>query len=182
MKKYILLLLLFTTGVINAKVHYGIESDSYEDGARIIISLRFPMYTNFTSGAACKINYTNVDGFFSYNLFIHMNEGNITIPQGAKLLLKLNNGEVITIATFKEFYSQLHDYYYDTDAIYEISYSDLLKISENSVVKVRIETATGFIDRDIKGNMISLGVKNTLPFIIRAAQEEPEEKDIYSNF
>ena len=108
------------------------------------------------------------------------------IDTGRKLLLKLSDGNIITLENSKKIGPLDYDSYvgeyqviYWVIPTYLISREDIVRIIEQGVVKIRIETDTDSIDRDVKASRIKDVLKKCLRNIDETMQKK---KDIYSDF
>lgn len=184
--KRIFTLVMFAVSIsLSTMAAIKIQSDDVSsDGTRIVIASFFNIYSETLSGGALSLHATefNVNNertrFYSLNFML--NDGVFEIIKGSKLLIKLENGEIIELSAagdvLKDYDMLRTGLVYPT---YLISKDDLQKISITPVVKIRIETAIGTIDHDIKKNKFSKGIKESLVLIDHQLQTV---KDIYSDF
>lgn len=184
--KRILVLVMFTISItLSTMAAIKIQSDDVSsDGIRTIIASFFNIYTEtFSGGSLClqaiEFNTDNERTHF-YSLNFMLNDGVFEIMKGSKLLIKLENGEIIELSAMIDV---LKDYNMIRTGLvsptYLISKEDIQKISTNPVVKIRIETAIGMIDHDIKKNKFSKGIKESIVLIDNQLKTA---KDIYSDF
>ncbi|MBR6118429.1 MAG: hypothetical protein IKQ11_06210 [Paludibacteraceae bacterium] len=154
------------------------------DGMRRVSASAFNIYTEFSTAAAANVfaMEVNLDGedHRDYFLTLFLNEGIFEIEKGSKLLLKLENDEVIELEAFEDV---LKDAFMirsgSVQPQYLIPMESLSKLTTGNVVKIRIETSNGIIDRKIKGNKFSKGVLESVTLINKAFQKK---KDVYSDF
>ena len=185
MKKQLLLLLALLMSVlsISAKGKIKLDVDKVDsDGTRTIWASYFNAYTEWSTAGGMRVGAieVTVDNMkvYQYVLGMALNEGGVDINEGNKLLLKLENGEVVTLETqVNAMYKPTQNYM--TYPIYDISEEQLLKLATNNVIKLRIETSSENLDKTIKGNKVSNGIKESVP-VVKAALKE--KKDIYSDF
>ena len=153
-------------------------------GVRTIISSYFNIYSTLTSGGAARLMYVDSLGYF---LTLTMNESySPQIEKGRKLLLKFENNEILELANKTDIgsfdytfnYSQFGSNY-KIHPIYYLSKEDLQKITKNNIIKIRIETDLGELDKNIKNRKLSDGILKSLNLIKARLLIK---KDIYSDF
>lgn len=158
MKKFFLVALLalscniFGQGIItdeNLENHRKIQTDYYpivkKGLAEIPMSLVYFKYLD--------------SSLSHYSLVVELNLGstNQSLPKGSKLYIKLENGEIIEGTSMfeihefenrREWMDMFGYYYYYMYPQYQISVSDIEKMLENKVVKVRVQLTwgTGYFD------------------------------------
>lgn len=184
MKKILFSLLFLSISILNVKA-VKIESDVVNsDGTRTIFATPFNIYTGMTNAAAAQVSVMEVDfngeRIPNYFIKLFLNEGDFEIKKGSKLLIKLENNEVIELEAFYDIVKDLKMLRSGSvEPSYNISKADLSKLSTGKAVKIRIETEAGVIDRQIKGNKFSKGALESATIITKALKDK---KDIYSDF
>ena len=184
MKKYLLALVLLSVSILNAGA-VKIESDVVNsDGTRTIFVTAFNIYTGMTNAAAAQVSVMEVDfngkSIPNYFIKLFLNEGIFEIKKGSKLLIKLENDEVIELEAFYDVDKDLRMIRSGSvEPSYNISEENLLKLSTGKAIKIRIETEAGILDRQIKGNKLSKGILESATLINKALKDK---KNIYSDF
>lgn len=122
--------------------------DTNDDNGRIIITKAERLYSKSGFHADYHISAATHDGDTIYSLILEYKELIPILDKGKKLLLKLENGDIVVLTSDLDNYRK--SYEPTLDVSYSISIDDLKKIASNEVVKVRIETNTEFLDREVK--------------------------------
>ncbi len=184
MKKKIIVLvtMLMSMSILNLSAKIKVEIDQVNpEGSRIIQTSWFNAYTEWsTAGGMCVgAGVVNMDDkkFLQYFINMTLNEGGVNIDKGSKLLMKLGNNDIIELEATDDFQYDYRNFM--TYPRYWVTEAQLLQMVSNDVVKLRIQTQTGFLDRVIKKNKISNGIKESVPLINAALKQQ---KDIYSDF
>jgi hypothetical protein len=185
MKKFILLTLCFVTCSI---AFAQIDVDKVEDdGSRLIVGEYYNLYTGLTNTASFKLSCNIlVNGEETYNIILCLNEGKMQFNEGRKLLIKFKDGSVMELKNNKEIgpadyeiVQPLKSVHYITYPRYSVTEEEIQKIIDGEVVKVRIENNIDFIDRNIKKNKFSDGIKKSFA-AIKAKKET--QNDLYEGF
>jgi len=142
-----------------------------EEGSRVILTSEESIYTGWTNSAALNMGVVtygknNADSLLV--IFLTLNEGILQFEKGRKLLLKCQNGDIIELQNTREIGAG--DYKSNvtssgTSPQYSVTEEQIQKIIDGNIVKIRIETNTGELDRDIKKNKFSKAVANDYPFL-----------------
>lgn len=157
MKKIITILLLAITFISNSNAQINMDK-MYEDGSRAILSNPYYLYRKFSTAASCYLAcIIGRNGNEQYFLTVTLNEGKKQIDKGRKLLFKSKDGKIIKLANSKKIgpsdytynVTRSGTYYYVTPSYYA-STENIESLLNADIIKVRIETDFGYIDRDIK--------------------------------
>lgn len=188
MKKYILFLILVLANVYNGFAQQNVSKDKMEeDGSRVILSKSYNLYTKLTSAAGYYLAYVkNASGSEEWSFEITLNEGKLTIERGRKLLIKTDNGNIMELENNKEIGRSDYDYnvskygtsYYISPS-YIITEEQLNELLRSNIIKVRIETNGGSIDRDIKPKKFAKSLKEMYEAICTA---KTKAHTIYDDF
>lgn len=110
----------------------------------------------------------------------------VQIDKGRKLLIKLSDNSIITLENVKEIGPVDYETYvgenytiYYVYPLYYTSKDELLNMIQTGVEKIRIETNIGYIDRMVKGKMMTEALRKGIDNIEEALSVK---KDIYSDF
>lgn len=138
------------------------------DGSRILLTKDFRMYDfKLIFCGFGSLSFTKMpDGRDMYCIFLTLNEGEMTIDKGRKLLLKFKDETVMELENVKDIelidnkleHSRTTSYYLVSPQ-YPVTKEQLEKIMKNEVIKLRIENDVEFLDRTIKKNRFSQGIK-----------------------
>lgn len=184
MKRIILLLCLPLILVSVCYAKEKIKIDHMKDGYRIIQTERtphiFPYKRNLTDAAISLdvVEYGKKDYSICIYLFADLN-----IDKGSKLLLKLDNEEIIELEADLDS-ETIRNVIFTTVQIitftnYKVTEEQIHKIIENNVIKVRMETSYDYFDAKVYKNKFSKTIYNNYLLIEDALQEEIS---IYDNF
>lgn len=194
MKKLISLVIAIAISLYaGAKVK--ISMDKSMDSVRVIQTERTPHIFPYKGTATdCAISLTclkklNTDDVL-YMLRIYIFNGDTRISKGNKLLLKLDNSEVIVSAATDDFYPEessstqnifgaILSKTYIVAPNYVISNDDLSKILTHNVEKVRVETYDSQFDGEVYGKKFSKTISECYSVISEALKEN---KSVYDNF
>lgn len=184
MKRIILLLCLPLILVSASYAKEKIKINHMKDGYRIIQTERthhvFPYKRNLTDAAISLdvIEYGKKDYSICVYLFDDLN-----IYKGSKLLLKLDNDEIIELESNLDSKTVRNVIFTVVQTItftsYMVTEEQIHKIIENNVVKVRMETSYDYFDAKVYKNKFSRTIENDYILIENALQEEIS---IYDNF
>ena len=122
-----------------------------------------------------------------YCITLTLNEGQMTIAKGRKLLLKFKDESVMELENVREIelidnkleHSRTTSYYLVYPQ-YVVTEEQLDKIMNNEVIKLRIENNVEFLDRTIKKNRFSQGIKKAYEDIQN--QLKSTNNSLYENF
>ncbi len=185
MRKLILIALLVLSS-IGASAQKIIMDKVESDGSRHIQTEYKTIYSKmFTAGAIslyCLANESDTTFYIS----LMLNERKPEIDQGRKLLVKLDDGIILTLENI----DKIGPLDYETRQVfnsveylvyprYYVSLDDLMLMISKGVVKLRIETDLDNFDRDIIKAKMSDYLENSLSKIIEVLSIK---KDIYSDF
>ena len=190
MKKNLLLIAVIIGFTLAANAQ-KVEVDKVEsDGTRFIRTEYSTIYSKMFSGGAvalcCDYNQQTNDTTFYITLLL--NEPNPPqIDKGRKLLVKLNDGDIITLENAKKIgpldyetrkvYKTVEHIVYP---MYQVSRLNLLRMINQNVEKIRIETdGAENLDYSIKRSKMSDALYEGLKNIEQALSVK---KDIYSDF
>ena len=118
-----------------------------------------------------------------YALVFEVNKtGDYTINEGCKLAIKLNNDEIIILASEGDCrvknYEALSAYQYSSTPMYVIADSDLDKIINVGASKIRLAINGKTFDFEFENNQFSNFIKEALPKVNDAAKADPMTKDL----
>lgn len=185
MKKHLLLSILLLSSFL---VYAGgkINVDKMKDGYRFIQTERTPhvfMHKETMTDGAVSLDFWNYDGLENYSLVIYLFfEKNI--EEGAKLLLKLDNDEVIELESSSPLNTIRNVVVFPvvqtiTFINYPISKEQLNKVIVNNVVKIRVETPIGHFDGKVYGKKFTQAIEKDYKAIQKTREKETS---IYDNF
>ena len=138
------------------------------------------------SGGALSLccNASSTDTIYMISLML--NEGKQQIDVNRKLLIKMEDGSIITLSNISKIGPS--DYEIRTGGVvteyivypsYPVSKEDLLRMINNDVIKIRIETDIDYIDRNINGS----GWSNSLQMGLSVIEKNLKiNKTIYTDF
>lgn len=182
MKKVVLgfvtMVALLTTSCASLRID-KVESD----GSRFLSTKDSRLYTGFSTGGAFALTcLVSKDGVATYSLRLVLNEGNIRISEGRKLMLKTDSGKIIELKNL--FYvgpGSYEDVYPNVIAAvyYGLTEEQINQIIKGNIVKIRIETDGDKIDHNMNSNQLSSGLKEKYEAIKVALKEK---KTVYSDF
>lgn len=185
---YILITFMFLISLMgySQKIIYD-KTD--EQGSRIILTSDEDIYTGWTHAAALSmavVTYGKNNAELLFYIDLTLNEGIFQFAKGRKLLLKCQNGDIIELQNTKEIGAGDYKFnvtssgtYYYTSPNYSVTEEQIQKIIDDNIVKIRIETDTGELDRDIKKNNFSKAVANDYQFL---KERLKEQKSVYDGF
>ena len=165
---------MFLSSFISAQVwHDKVE----EDGSRTIIAKsEKSLYNYLLWNAQLGLTYhidTNGDAYLLYIRFNEIEADNI--DNGRKLLAKLNDDSVVELRVFGKTWNNSDDIMYS----YALTLSEIFMLINGEVTKIRVETNSGYFDRNIKKNRFSEGLKSAYDAI---QQRLIIKNDIYNGF
>lgn len=146
------------------------------------------IYTLWLSAAAASMSCTKYDNTY-YTINLTLNEDRYTFESGKLLLLKLSNGQVITLRNIKTIgpndYTYIetefgHNIY--TYPVYAVTEKQIQQIINGKVVKIRIETDNGYLDRTIKRNKFSKVITQSYNSLQEKLEAPIDVTNIYTNF
>lgn len=186
MRKFIITCLLAFLCIHNATAQIN-KDKMYNDGSRAILSESYNLYRKFTSAAswylACIISK---NGDEQYSLEVTLNEGKQQINKGRKLLLKSKDNKIIELVNSTKIGPADYTYNvtrygtsYYVKPSYDISEEDIKKLLKADIIKIRIETDFGYIDKDIKATKFKENLEKMYNAIIEAKKKP---NDIYDGF
>lgn len=115
---------------------------------------RVSLYDEWFHSASCVLHREVSGDSLAYCLAVTLDEGNIFVPAGSKLQIRLRGAVNIELTSTREVTSRdIHRRRYatHTDSYitchYHISESQLVQLSEHEMMQLRIETAQGWIVR-----------------------------------
>ena len=115
---------------------------------------RVSLYDEWFHAATCQLHREVAGDSTVYCLAVTLDEGNISVPAGSKLQIRLRGAVNIELTSAREV--NKHDmhrrrYAGHTDNYitchYHITESQLVQLSEHEMMQLRIETAQGWIVR-----------------------------------
>ena len=125
--------------------------------------------------ASFRLGYITSNDVEEYYLTINLPGGQIS--KDRKLLIKLDNGSTMELHNTDDAY-----YDYQRGIVrpnYSLTIDEIKRIIEGQVVKIRIETDLDKIDKNIKKNRFSKGLKEAF----EAIQKQKQTKnDLYEGF
>lgn len=162
MKKLILLLILFYVPAVNGQKLV----ERNQDNVRSISTTPTLMRTDFTDRTPINIvlSCSEVDHSDIWDIRIYFTSAtSFSIPQGGKLLLKLNNDEIMELeqslpeSETRDLFGKRSEYgvTYTISSSYSIGEDVLSKICAIGLKKLRIETSGDHIDKDFKSDKIT---------------------------
>ncbi len=117
---------------------------------------RATLYNEWFHEAQCSIESRTEADSTAYWLVLTLDEGNISVPRGSQLVMRLRGGIDITLTTDRDVTRadiSLRRWRERTDRIitcyYPITVAQLTLLHEHDLRHLRIQTATGWIDRRI---------------------------------
>jgi hypothetical protein len=139
------------------------------------------MWTGGAVSLSCVVSGADTN----YILFFKLCEFTKQMDEGRHLLIKLKNGSIITLQNIIEIGPEDYTITVNGECLifpaYPIPKDELLSIINDNVVKIRIETNTEMLDRNITGKMSKI-LKEDFLLINKALKEPKEKKSIYSDF
>lgn len=179
-------ILIIAVCMIFSSVSYAqVSIDKLEkDGSRVIISKYHQLYTKLTTAASFGLEYIEYpDGKSFYFLSLTLNEGQLTIDEGRKLLIKFNDDSTMELENSKKIGIADYEAGYKGSKLFSPKYiiteEQIHKIIDSNVVKIRIETDTDFKDRNISNNTLS---KNLKKFYEGIKKAKSVPNNIYEGF
>lgn len=157
MKKTALIILILLTGIISKSFGQKLEENKKDDftGNMIKRTSWENLFTTMTANAFFRISLDGDNESFDFKY----QDGSVfSIDKDQELLLKLDNGDVVT----------LKNYQYTTtckgcgargftgssaegiQVLYLLSKDQITQLKAHKIVKVRINTVEGFFDHDVK--------------------------------
>lgn len=186
MRKLLIVLILTVVGVCNASAQIN-KDKMYDDGSRAILTDSYNLYRKFSSAAAwylaCIIEQ---DGTETYSFQVTLNEGKQQIDVGRKLLFKTKAGKIIEFENNEKIGPA--DYTYDVSRYgtsyyvkpsYNVTEEEIKNLLSEDIVKIRIETDFGYIDRDIKPSKFKENLQKMYDAIVAAKKKQ---NSIYEGF
>ncbi len=196
MKKKTVLIFLLAFGVANISLAKSkINIDKTRGDIRMVETERTAHVFRYNKRATdCSISLTCVKDLStqesSWNINVFIWESDVSIAAGDKLLLKLENGEIITLSANSNCSSEL--YYTRTNMFgatlykqyvvvpsYTISRDLLGKVMTSNVVKVRLETTMAQFDGKVYDSKFSETIVNDYILIRKTLSQD---KSIYDDF
>ncbi len=108
--------------------------------------------------------------------------GGYSLNKGCKLAIKLRNAEVVMLASEGDCrvkkYDMLSAYQYSSTPMYVITDTDLEKIINIGVSKIRLAINGKTFDFEFANNQFSNFIKEALPKVNDAAKADPMTKDL----
>ena len=176
--KRVLFLMLIALVAIGGNAKEKIKIDKMKDGYRIIQTERtahvFP-FTKTMTDAAISLDLWKLSDWENYSICVYLFT-DVNIDEGASLLLKLENDEVIELKakshseTIKNWVFTVLQTITFTD--YSITEDQIQKVIENNVVKVRVETSIDYFDGKVYGTKFSKTIANDYKLIKKALEKE----------
>lgn len=174
MNKYILSIisLLFTVIQFSHSQYISSRGNFLEGSSYISTSRIQALKTKdkFANTISISLDYIHIEGNGyrlndkdNYALQMNFYERNI----GQTILLKCENGEVVELQTR----SIQHDPFIQ---VYSMKPDVVEKIINGNIVKIRIQTVDGFVDREVKNNTFSTSVKKCYNLLLRTIKEDNE--------
>ena len=184
MKRVVLILLsvLFTaTCFAKAKI----SVDKMKDGYRFIQTERTPHifpYKDTWTDAAISLDLMTLGDLKKYSICVYL-FAEVNIEKGAKMLLKLENDEIIELVANSKS-ETIRNLVFTvlqiiTFADFSVTESQLQKIMENKVVKVRVETSIDNIDGAVYGNKFTKTIIDDYKLIEKTLQKK---NSVYDDF
>jgi len=184
MKKHLLLTILLLSSFL-AYAGGKINVDKMKDGYRFIQTERTPhvfMHKETMTDGAVSLDFWNYGGMENYSIVIYLFFEK-KIEKGAKLLLKLDNGEIIDLESSLPANIVKNVIFPVVQTItyinYPISKEQLEKVIANNVVKIRVETPIGHFDGKVYGKKFTQAITKDYKAIQKAREKETS---IYDNF
>lgn len=161
-----------------------------KDNSRIISTSYGRLYTKTASGGNVGLAlFLPEGGEPSYLINLELGEGDLSVNEGQIMAVKLSNGEIIEVKCVDsdnemvKFLDISHYPFHYVDRTY-LSYNcdkaTISKIAESEVVKIRIESTDGYIDRNIKGNKMSKFISKSLQLFEELLKKGAKSR--YSDF
>ena len=155
------------------------------NGDRLMQTKYTTIYSKLLSGGAISLICSTSAVDTLYMISLMLNEGKQQIDEGRKLLLKLEDGSILTLVNIKEIgvgdyeiRTVYHSTEYLTYPAYPVTKDELFRIINGNVVKIRIETNLELLDRTIR-ETISENLSEDYNLINKKLKEK---KTIYSDF
>ena len=182
----VLIIALLVLSAIGANAQKIVVDKVESDGSRIIQTKYATIYSKMFSGGAVSLCCSANDTDTVFAISLMLNEQKQEIDEGRKLLIKLNDGTILTLENINkigpldyEVRRVYNSVEYLVYPMYYVSREDIMQMINKGVVKLRIETDTDNLDREIKQTKMSDALKTGLSNIEKALVVK---KDIYSDF
>lgn len=144
------------------------------------------LYSGMSNSAAFQIGTDVYPDSIQYCLNLGLNEGQITMPKGAKLLIKYKTGEIlelensvpITASDISHIRNNVVDHY-EIYPSYPITLEQLNKLASEEIEKIRIELTGGYIDRKVKkvNKKVGTSLQSLIDYI-----NQKKNSSIYDGF
>ncbi|MFT3994780.1 MAG: hypothetical protein QM660_10760 [Dysgonomonas sp.] len=125
------------------------------------------------------LSYHKMNNVESYYVsFLIISKDIISIPLGKRLMVKLNNGNIISLKSDNEAIDNIGRYdsilgtYYYASPVYQIKLSQIDNIIQYGVSKLRIETSTSFDDFSFKQDIVGDIFKRQMTVINETKQQK----------
>ena len=155
-----------------------------KDNSRIISTSYGRLYIKTASGGNVGVAlFLPKDGEPTYFIHLELAEDDLSVNEGQLMAVKLSNGEIIEVECVDyskervEFLNRYVDRFYLS---YSCDKATISKIAESEVIKIRIESTDGYIDRDIKGNKMSKFISKSLQLFEELLKKGAKSR--YSDF
>jgi len=190
-KKLVTFMLCFICSIMAVSAKSKLAIDKTIDGVRVVQTERTAHVFSYTqmTDASISLSCVKTENICQYciNVFIFTNND---ISKGNKLLLKLDNNEILTLAadtdaetenlmTTQNVFGAITGKTDITHIPYTITIEQLQKIINNKVVKVRVETTLDAFDGKVYGNKFSKTIQEDYSLIQGALSQQ---KSIYDDF
>jgi hypothetical protein len=122
---------------------------------------RVMLYDDWFHSASCYLHREVIGDSITYCLAVTLDEGNISVPAGSKLQIRLRGAVNIELTSSRgtsradvsrRRYATHTDRY--VTCHYHIGESQLLQLHEHELLRLRIETAQGWIERRATRHMM----------------------------
>lgn len=182
MKKILFFLTCIIMSLVTANAQKVSSDTMDEDGYRVTATKQGRFYMKATAAASIKLIQMKKNDDVIYHIVIGFNEGRISISKGETMVLKFGNEETAEISAVANSEFSHMSGLSNTDPIYAVEYDvpvDIMnKIIKDKLVKIRIQTNDGYIDRDI--NKATKYLTEALANIEKATQKPLKSK--YGDF
>lgn len=163
----------------------GILVDKVKDGFRFVQTERTPhvfLVKGTMNDGAVSLDYRSNDEFKQYSVVLYF-YSDYNIEKGAKLLLKLDNDEIMELSSNDKASSTYVGNAFAQILVsfvsYDLTTEQLKKIMTHNVVKLRVETFSGFLNGKVYGKKFSKAISSDYKEIQKALSKK---NSLYEGF